>query len=134
MVQFYGAVVEGGHLLIVSELMEVRWWRLWRVVVGHGSAHGIALVLLQVCALIQPHCFPSPLLAQGGNLRAALNEAGPGGALSWSRGGRQVAIDVARGLCMLHAQNVIHRCGQGCRAHSMCARCQDCIVPDLPAF
>ena len=43
-----------------------------------------------------------------GDLRAALNED-KDGALHWHRQGKSIALDVARGLKSLHANNVIHR-------------------------
>lgn len=45
---------------------------------------------------------------EGGDLRAALS--GPHqDELAWDRQGRTLALDIARGLCFLHANNVIHR-------------------------
>ena len=45
---------------------------------------------------------------QGGDLRKALR-GDKGTRLDWWNGGKQVAIDIARGLAFLHANNVIHR-------------------------
>ena len=45
---------------------------------------------------------------QGGDLRRALR-GDKGQRLDWWNGGKQVAIDFARGLAFLHANNVIHR-------------------------
>ena len=47
-------------------------------------------------------------LMEGGDLRAALSGS-DAGQLAWDQLGRQVALDVARGLCFLHACNVVHR-------------------------
>lgn len=47
-------------------------------------------------------------LMEGGDLCAAL-AADVDGALTWRRGGRQVALDIAGGLVYLHANNVTHR-------------------------
>lgn len=47
-------------------------------------------------------------IPQGGDLRDAL-EADTDGALQWQRGGKRIALDVARGLTALHAVRVIHR-------------------------
>ena len=45
---------------------------------------------------------------QGGDLRKALR-GDKGTRLDWWNGGKQVTIDIARGLAFLHANNVIHR-------------------------
>ena len=47
-------------------------------------------------------------LMEGGDLRGALSGA-RGSELRWNLGGRELALGVARGLCFLHANNVIHR-------------------------
>ena len=49
-----------------------------------------------------------PRAVQGGDLRKALRGE-KGQRLDWWNGGKQVAIDSARGLAFLHANNVIHR-------------------------
>lgn len=53
---------------------------------------------------------PSPIASrlQGGDLRDALSGGGRA-ALQWHRGGKGVAMDIARGLASLHANSVIHR-------------------------
>lgn len=54
------------------------------------------------------HATADPGPAQGGDLRAALS--GPAGAdLLWHRRGKEVALDVVRGLNFLHANGVVHR-------------------------
>ena len=45
---------------------------------------------------------------QGGDLREALSRDAAG-ELQWQRGGKGIALDIARGLICLHANNVIHR-------------------------
>ena len=47
-------------------------------------------------------------LMRGGDLAHAL-ERDVQGELNWSKSGKKIAIDIARGLCFLHANNVIHR-------------------------
>jgi len=47
-------------------------------------------------------------LMEGGDLRAALDSI-DSPMLHWSSLGRQIALDIVRGLCFLHANNVIHR-------------------------
>jgi hypothetical protein len=47
-------------------------------------------------------------LMEGGNLRRALS--GDGGAeLLWAQRGKEVALDIVRGLCFLHSCKVVHR-------------------------
>lgn len=48
-------------------------------------------------------------LMEGGDLRRALNNPETKEALAWHRGGKRVALDIARGLTALHAVHVIHR-------------------------
>ena len=48
-------------------------------------------------------------LMEGGDLRCALNHPATAEKLAWHRGGKGVALDIARGLTSLHAANVIHR-------------------------
>jgi hypothetical protein len=47
-------------------------------------------------------------LMRGGDLAQALQRDVQGD-LNWSKCGKKIAIDVAKGLCFLHANNVIHR-------------------------
>jgi hypothetical protein len=47
-------------------------------------------------------------LMRGGDLAQAL-ERDVQGDLNWSKSGKKIAIDIARGLCFLHANKVIHR-------------------------
>lgn len=51
------------------------------------------------------------VLVQGGNLRNAL-AADTTGEFSWANRGYGVACDIMRGLCHIHASNVIHRWGR----------------------
>ena len=45
---------------------------------------------------------------QGGNLQQALSN-NAAGELDWHRRGRNIALDIARGLTFLHATGVVHR-------------------------
>ena len=45
---------------------------------------------------------------EGGDLRAALSGSRCS-ELAWAQRGKGIALDVARGLCFLHANNIIHR-------------------------
>lgn len=45
---------------------------------------------------------------QGGDLRHALSSEPPY-KVTWWNGGKPIAIDVARGLAFLHANQVVHR-------------------------
>ena len=44
---------------------------------------------------------------EGGDLRAALTRD-EDGALAWNKRGRQIALDIARGLHFLHSHDVMH--------------------------
>lgn len=48
-------------------------------------------------------------LMEGGDLRHALNDPRVAAELVWSKHGRGVALDIARGLTALHAVHVVHR-------------------------
>ena len=48
------------------------------------------------------------VMAQGGDLRHAL-AADDGDEFRWDRRGWDIAVDILRGLCHIHASNVIHR-------------------------
>ena len=52
-------------------------------------------------------CRAVPCLPQGGDLRQALTDDADG-KFAWARHGKQVAVDVARGLHFLHASGVEH--------------------------
>ena len=54
---------------------------------------------------------------QGGDLRSALAED-EDGKYAWERHGKQVAMDVARGLHFLHASGVEHGC-EPCRTSQL---------------
>ena len=47
-------------------------------------------------------------MRQGGDLRQALS-ADNDNQLNWWNGGKQIALDIAKGLAFLHSRNVIHR-------------------------
>jgi hypothetical protein len=48
-------------------------------------------------------------LMQGGDLYAAMRNDDTKDLVRWSRCGKQVAIDIVKALCFLHANNIIHR-------------------------
>lgn len=53
--------------------------------------------------------FAAFVYLQGGDLRHAL-AADDDDEFRWDRRGREVAIDIARGLHFLHSADVVHRC------------------------
>jgi len=55
-----------------------------------------------------PHFASQPETAQGGDLFRALSNTSARKLLAWRCCGRNIAMDVARGLDFLHARNVIH--------------------------
>ena len=48
-------------------------------------------------------------LMEGGDLRRALDDPQKQESLAWHRNGKNIALDIARGLTAMHAVNVIHR-------------------------
>ncbi|KAK9816754.1 hypothetical protein WJX72_004692 [[Myrmecia] bisecta] len=46
---------------------------------------------------------------EGGDLRRALADDLEAGSLRWHQNGKRIALDIARGVSFLHANNVIHR-------------------------
>ena len=83
--------------------------RLWPI--ARGGAAGAVLTPDGACQSLWPACIEDrsdQRPAQGGDLRRAIRGE-KGQRLDWWGGGKQVAIDTARGLAFLHANNVIHR-------------------------
>lgn len=101
------ATLLGGSLLdlqICWQICHILCMRQCDVISLSAVPSGASILPHAACAFLEKVC----CYVQGGDLRVALS-ADPKYRVTWWNGGKPIAMDVARGLAFLHANNVIHR-------------------------